>query len=343
MRECFQKDAPHADDPQRPLLVNESPESFVQLLSNPAASFSYQTLADSLPLCLLIKDETLRRVFANKAYLQLRQLSLDEVLGRRDHDLFPKEVADRFEADDLQVMHSGIASHAIELVSEDGAPKRWIERFKCPLVDADGKVRGIQVLFWDVTEKKLLEQSRDRERQLLQALLDHMPDSIYFKDRESRFIRVSAGMASKFRLASSDAVVGLTDADIFTSEHAKTAREDELMIMGSGRPIVSMVERETWPDRPDSWCSSTKLPLRDEHAASSARWYFTRHYRPETVRRRTGHSARCRQSSQSREERILGQHESRNSHADECHHGHVGVVVAHQPHARATRLSKSGP
>ncbi len=253
---------PH--DPLRPLMVNESPESFAQLLSNPAASFSYQTLADSLPLCLLIKDETLRRVFANKAYLQLRQLSLDKVLGRRDHDLFPKEVADRFEADDLQVMHSGIASHAIELVSEDGAPKRWIERFKCPLVDADGKVCGIQVLFWDVTEQKLLEQSRDRERQLLQALLDHMPDSIYFKDRESRFIRVSAGMASKFRLESSDAVVGLTDADIFTSEHAKTAREDELMIMGSGRPIVSMVERETWPDRPDSWCSSTKLPLRDE-------------------------------------------------------------------------------
>ena len=135
----------------------------------------------------MIKDESLRRVFANKAYLELRQLPLDEVLGRRDHDLFPKEVADRFESDDLLVMHSGVASHAIELVSGEGKPKRWIERFKCPLLDADGKVRGIQVLFWDVTEQKLLEQSRDRERQLLQALLDHMPDSIYFKDRDSRF------------------------------------------------------------------------------------------------------------------------------------------------------------
>ncbi len=244
--------------------VRESAEQFAQLLASPASGFSYQSLADSLPLCLVIKDETLRRVFANRAYLELRQLPLHAVLGKRDHDLFPKEVADRFEADDLEVMHSGVASHGIEPIHAEGQPLRWIERFKCPLLDHEGKVRGIQVLFWDVTERRQLELSRDRERQLLQALLDHMPDSIYFKDRDSRFIRVSAGMATKFGLQNSEAAVGLTDADIFTNEHARLARQDELLIMQSGRPIVSFVERETWPDRPDTWCSSTKLPLRDE-------------------------------------------------------------------------------
>ncbi len=225
---------------------------------------TYQTLVSSLPFCLLIKGVDGRRLFANQAYLDYHGCVLSEIIGKHDRDLFPAAIADRFSADDEHVMTTGEPFQDVEeTVSPDGKP-RWIERFKCALKDEQGTIRGVQLLFWDVTARKLAELSRDRERQLLQSLLDNMPDSIYFKDRDSRFIRVSAGMAEKFRLGSPNDVAGLTDADIFTGEHALLAREDELKIMRTGEPLVSCVERETWPDRPDTWCSSTKLPLRDE-------------------------------------------------------------------------------
>ena len=244
-------------DPSGSLLLSIVDQQLVGSLA------MYQTLVSSLPLCLLIKGVDGRRLFANQAYLDYYGHSLSDILGKHDRDLFPAAIAERFIADDARVIATGKPCQGIEETeATDGTP-RWIERFKCPLKDEHGTICGIQLLFWDVTARRQAELHRDRERQLLQSLLDNMPDSIYFKDQDSRFIRVSAGMAEKFRLGSPDAVVGLTDADIFTRDHAELARQDELKIMQTGLPLVSCVERETWPDRPDSWCSSTKLPLRD--------------------------------------------------------------------------------
>ena len=242
--------------------IEKSPGSFaVHPLVGSMAM--YKTLVDSLPLCLLIKGADGKRMFANQAYLQYRGCQLQDVLGKYDHELFPPEIADRFTADDRHVMETGESCHGVEESQAPDGSVRWIERFKCPLLDEHGNVHGVQLLFWDITAKVLAERTRDRERQLLQTLLDNMPDSIYFKDKDSRFIRVSAGMAHKFGLKSSDDVIGLSDAEVFTPEHAQSARNDELRIMQTGQPLISRVEKETWPDGPDTWCSSTKLPLRD--------------------------------------------------------------------------------
>ncbi len=99
---------------------------------------------------------------------------------------------------------------------------------------------------------------------ILQTLLDNIPDSIYFKDRKSRFVRMSRSMARKFDFTDVDFVVGKTDADIFTREHAEKALADEVEIMETGIPLVGKIERETWPDRPDTFCSTTKMALHDE-------------------------------------------------------------------------------
>lgn len=241
-----------------------SPSAFFAVHPLVGSMAMYRTLVDSLPLCLLIKGIDGKRVFANQAYLNYRGCELNDIIGKTDYDLFPPEIADRFTSDDRRVMETGEPCHGVEESQLPNGSTRWIERFKCPLLDEEGRVHGVQLLFWDITARVLAERTRDHERQLLQALLDNMPDSIYFKDKDSRFIRVSAGMAYKVGLKSSDDVIGLTDADIFSPEHALMARNDELKIMETGVPLVSRVERETWRDREDSWCSSTKLPLRDD-------------------------------------------------------------------------------
>ena len=97
---------------------------------------------------------------------------------------------------------------------------------------------------------------------LLDALMAYSPDHVYFKDRDSRILRVSRAMAALFGQGDPAKVIGKTDADFFTDEHARQARADELAIMQSGQPIT-VEEMETWPDRPPTWVSTTKAPLRD--------------------------------------------------------------------------------
>ena len=102
------------------------------------------------------------------------------------------------------------------------------------------------------------------EHDLLRALLDNSPDHIYFKDTQSRFIKSSAGQALQFGMTTPEGLVGKSDFDIFSEEHARPAFEDEQEIIRTGLPMIGKVERETWMDgRPDTWALTTKLPLRN--------------------------------------------------------------------------------
>ena len=223
----------------------------------------FKSLVDSLPLNLLIKDAAGRRVFANRSYLDSHHKTLAEIAGKTDFDLFPADMARKFTADDEQIMRTGRVMHDIEEHQTPDGQRHWIERIKGPLRDADGHIVGVQVLFWDVTDREQAERALDREQYLLHSLMDSIPDSIYFKDRESRFLRVSQALVAKFGLASMDDVIGKSDADLFTAEHAQQALADEQQIMETGQPIVAVIERETWPDRADTWVSTTKMPLKD--------------------------------------------------------------------------------
>ena len=71
-------------------------------------------------------------------------------------------------------------------------------------------------------------------------------------------------MSQRCGLADPQEIVGKTDVDLFTLEHAEQARTDEIAIMESGTPMVGLEEKETWPDGHTSWVSTTKLPLRNE-------------------------------------------------------------------------------
>ncbi|MFA5137769.1 MAG: ATP-binding protein [Elusimicrobiota bacterium] len=99
---------------------------------------------------------------------------------------------------------------------------------------------------------------------LLRTLLDNLPDAIYFKDEQCRFILINKTLASKFKLSDPAQAVGKTDADFFTSAHSSQAMEDERRVMRTGEPIVGIEEEETWPDGRKTWVSTTKVPLRDE-------------------------------------------------------------------------------
>ncbi len=101
------------------------------------------------------------------------------------------------------------------------------------------------------------------EEDLLRAFLEHIPDGVYFKDRESRFVRISRSLAVRFGLSDPVEAINKTDFDMFSDEHARQAFADEQDIIRTGQPIVEAEEKETWPDGRETWVLTTKLPLVD--------------------------------------------------------------------------------
>jgi len=83
--------------------------------------------------------------------------------------------------------------------------------------------------------------------------MDNLPDNIYFKDRDSRFLRINKALADLFGLNSPEEAIGKTDFDFFTAEHAGPALHDERQILDTKIPVVGRVEKETWTERADRW------------------------------------------------------------------------------------------
>ena len=129
--------------------------------------------------------------------------------------------------------------------------------------DDNTEISRIVGVAWDITERRQTDLALDKERSLLTTLMDNLPYTFYFKDLDSRFIAVSRTLAEDHGRKDPTQMIGLTDRDLFSSEHAEGALADELEIIRTGKPIIDYEEKETWPDREDTWVSTTKMPWRD--------------------------------------------------------------------------------
>jgi len=99
---------------------------------------------------------------------------------------------------------------------------------------------------------------------LMNHLMDHIKDNIYFMDREGHIIMINQAGAEWLGYRDPKELIGKTDLDIFSSEHGAAAFEDEQCIMRTGKPLLGIEERETWADGRETWVSTSKMPLRND-------------------------------------------------------------------------------
>ena len=116
-----------------------------------------------------------------------------------------------------------------------------------------------------VEEQKRADQALLHERNLLYALMDNLPDRIYFKDIESRFLKISKAHARSLGLHSPAEAVGKSDADFKPAELAQSIRAKEQQIISTGQPLIAQVEQKRTADGRVRWVSASKAPIKDKN------------------------------------------------------------------------------
>jgi diguanylate cyclase (GGDEF)-like protein/PAS domain S-box-containing protein len=253
----------------------------------------FRTMMDNTTDHIYFKDTESRFILMNRslaAWVGLTDPS--EAIGKTDFDFFSEEHARQAYNDEKHIITSGQPLVGMEEKETwaDGH-ETWVSTTKIPLRDREGRIIGTFGISRDITERKAIESSilqtnqelgktnaalqaeiaeRHRaeetlayERDLFRTMMDNTSDHIYFKDSESHFTLMNRSLAGSFGLDYPSKGIGKTDFDFFTEEHARQAYTDEQRIMASGKPVVGLEEKETWPDGHETWVSSTKFPMRD--------------------------------------------------------------------------------
>lgn len=151
----------------------------------------YHSLVDQLPMCMLRKNLEGQFTFANGQFLEWEKKSVDEVIGRTDFDLFPEELARKYQADDRRVIETGEVLDTVESHRVQGGDVRYVQILKTPLFDSAHNVIGTQVLFWDVTEKHVAEAALKESTALKRAIFDSALDCMVLVDQDGLILDVN--------------------------------------------------------------------------------------------------------------------------------------------------------
>ncbi|MFH1428187.1 MAG: PAS domain S-box protein [Candidatus Margulisiibacteriota bacterium] len=114
---------------------------------------TYKALIQNLPQKIFIKDKKSIYISCNDNYASDLNIKREDIAGKTDYDFYPIELAQKYRDDDAKIMSTGEIAEIEEAYMKNGK-EYFIHTSKVPLKDSEGKVTGIQGIFWDITERK---------------------------------------------------------------------------------------------------------------------------------------------------------------------------------------------
>lgn len=140
----------------------------------------------------------------------------------------------------------------------------WVA-ITCSLIISRDKKEYLEGIIENISAHKELEGNLSMERDLLQGLLDNLPDAMYFKDRNNRIIKVNKFYAQGVGLKPEE-IVGKTDFDFFPAQQAHQMSVDDNYVLTTGKPIIGKIERTLLPDGTWNQVITTKIAMYDKNA-----------------------------------------------------------------------------
>ena len=222
-------------------------------------------IINQIPELVYAKDTRGRFVAANDAVARDNGLQRGaDLIGKTDFDLFPREMAQRFFDNEQRIIATGqpMIDKEDYRTDEFGAPK-WIVTSKVPMRDDQGTIIGLVGVGRNITQRKLAEKEWRAERALFRAMIDQVPDYLFVKDADSRFVIVNRAVAADLGLQP-DQLMGKTDFELHGRELAAKFFADEQKVISTGEALLDIEEYVVDPSGKKQWLSTSKVPLRND-------------------------------------------------------------------------------
>jgi len=224
-------------------------------------------LMDNIPDSIYFKDRQCRLLRVNRK--EMRDLNVEDmsqIVGKTDTDLWGEEFGRKTLIDEQRLMESGepIIGKIESRPLEDGQTN-WTWTTKVPLRDESGQIVGLVGISRGINDLMKAQEEREHERALLRTLIDNLPDYIYIKDTEGRFIVGNIAVVQKFGFSSEDKLTGKTDFDLFPHDVASQYYVYEQEVIQSGKGIYDYEgpSVDASKEEKERWVSTTKVPLRN--------------------------------------------------------------------------------
>jgi two-component system sensor histidine kinase/response regulator len=223
-----------------------------------------RALLDNFPFLVWFKDTESRFLTVNQAFAEAcGSTSPDEVTGKSDIDVWPRELAEAYRADDQIVMATGRQKIVEEQISTKNDGGSWIETFKAPVIDSDGAIKGTVGFARDISDRKRAEAELQAFSRDFEALLDQTTDFVYFKDINSRFRYCSQTLADITGHRHWRDMIGKHDREVFPPDTARIYEEEEVPVFADGTPLLDKVDPYYDAKGREGFVLTNKWPLFD--------------------------------------------------------------------------------
>ena len=223
-------------------------------------------LMNNIPDSIYFKDQQCRLLRINRGMMKSLDMTQDsDYYLKTDIDLFGEEFGRETVKADLHLIETGEPIVGmIESRKLDDGSLNWTSTTKAPIWDANDNIIGLVGVTRTINDIKRAEEALQYEKSLMDALMNNIPDSIYFKDRQCRLLKISRHMMESLNMTQESDYYLKTDIDLFGEEFGRATVESDLQLMETGKPIIGLVEGRKLPDGQINWTSTTKIPLRDQ-------------------------------------------------------------------------------
>jgi len=225
-----------------------------------------QLILDTIPLAIFWKDIHSVYVWCNRNFAVAAGVeSPKDIVGKTDYELpWTQEQIVQYRKGDRQVIETNTAiTNLIEQQTLPNGKLTWIETSKTPIHDSDGTVIGVLGVYRDISVRRQTQEALRESQAMLQLIMDNIPQSIFWKDRDLNFLGCNRQFAIQAGIDNPEEIVGKSDLELAWHDQAELYREMDRRVMETNTPEYHIIEPQDQTRGRRAWLNTNKIPLHD--------------------------------------------------------------------------------